>query len=90
MIKFINERELAEGLLNDKKLINDNTITRIRCYIKLLKQKGMSKTDIRNEIDNLMLEHYSGFVMGDWDDTTIFVKWLISILKLRIVSLEKW
>ena len=68
MIKFINERELAEGLLNDKKLINDNTITRIRCYIKLLKQKGMSKTDIRNEIDNLMLEYCSGFVMGDWDD----------------------
>ena len=68
MIKFINERELAEGLLNDKKLINDSTLPRIRAYIKLLKQKGMSKTDIRNEIDNLMLEYYSGFVMGDWDD----------------------
>ena len=68
MIKFINERELAEELLKDKKLINDNTVIRIRCYIKLLKQKGMSKTDIRNEIDNLMLEYCSGFVMGDWDD----------------------
>ena len=40
MIKFINERELAEGLLNDKKLINDSTLPRIRAYIKLLKQKA--------------------------------------------------
>ena len=69
MIKFINEKEMAEELYKNNKLINDNTLIRLRCYIKLLKQMNKTKTDIRNEIDNLMMEHYNGFVMGDWNDT---------------------
>ena len=69
MIKFINERKLAESLIDDNRLINDTTLPRIRCFIKLLKQEGMSKTDIRNSVDKLMMDNYQGFVMADWDET---------------------
>ena len=40
MIKFINEKEMAEELYKNNKLINDNTLIRLRCYIKLLKQNN--------------------------------------------------
>lgn len=67
MIKLINEENIAKELVENYKLINKDTLTKIRCYIKYLKKGGYTKRDIRNKIDELMLKYYEGFVMADWD-----------------------
>jgi hypothetical protein len=64
---FIDEKTIVEKLLKNKRLINTDTNRYIVAYIKYLKQSGRSKTDIRNELDDLMLTYYSGFIMADWD-----------------------
>lgn len=67
---LINERELGQKIEEDNSKINENTNVGLRCYIKYLKNdKKLNKTQIRNEIDRLMMENYKGFVMGDWDET---------------------
>ena len=67
---LINERELGLKIEQDNSKINENTNMALRCYIKYLKNdKKLNKTQIRNEIDRLMMESYKGFVMGDWDET---------------------
>lgn len=67
---LINERELGQKIEKDNSKINENTNVGLRCYIKYLKNdKKLNKTQIRNEIDRLMMENYKGFVMGDWDET---------------------
>ncbi|WP_133014927.1 hypothetical protein [Clostridium cuniculi] len=67
---LINERELGQKIEEDNGKINENTNVGLRCYIKYLKNdKKLNKTQIRNEIDRLMMENYKGFVMGDWDET---------------------
>lgn len=68
MINIVNERKLAESLAKNFDLINDNTYNRLVAYTKYLKQKGETKRNIRNIIDNLMERYYIGFVMADWDD----------------------
>lgn len=67
---LINEKELGQKIEEDNSKINENTNVGLRCYIKYLKNdKKLNKTQIRNEIDRLMMENYKGFVMGDWDET---------------------
>ena len=69
MIKFIDEEKVANDLVKNKSLINTDTLTKLRCYIKYLKNNKTSKKNIRNLVDELMLNNYDGFVMGDWDET---------------------
>ena len=64
---FTDERQIAEDLVKNKKTINENTNEKIVAYIKYLKQDKKSKTDIRNELDDLMIKNYKGFIMADWD-----------------------
>lgn len=68
MVKIINEKIIAEELVKNNKLINDDTLTKIRCYIKYLKTQKISKREIRNQLDDLMLKNYDGFIMADWDE----------------------
>ena len=67
MVKIINEEKIAKELIKNNKLINDDTLVKIRCYIKHLKHEGLSKREIRNELDNFMMDNYKGFIMADWD-----------------------
>lgn len=64
---FTDEKQIAEELIKNKKKINENTNEKIVAYIKYLKQNKKSKRDIRNELDDLMVKNYKGFVMADWD-----------------------
>lgn len=66
---FINEYEILEKLLKDNSLINVDTIVKVKLLVKHYKSQGLSKNEIRNEIDKFMMEHYNGFVLADWDDT---------------------
>ncbi len=36
--------------------------------IHILKEEGKNKTQIRNELDRIMMNNYKGFDMGSWDD----------------------
>lgn len=65
---FVNEENIAQNLLKNKKGINTNTREKIISYIKYLKKEGKTKNQIRNELDDFMTKNYSGFIMGDWDD----------------------
>lgn len=67
MIKIINEEIVAKELIENNKLINEDTITKIRCYIKYLKHDGITKREIRNKLDKFMMDNYKGFIMADWD-----------------------
>ena len=67
MIKIINEEIVAKELIKNNKLINEDTITKIRCYIKYLKHDGVTKREIRNRLDEFMMDNYKGFIMADWD-----------------------
>jgi hypothetical protein len=64
---FTDEKQIAEELVKNKKKINENTNEKIVAYIKYLKQNKKSKRDIRNELDDLMIKNYKGFIMADWD-----------------------
>ena len=67
---LINERELGLEVYNDKTKINENTNIKLKCYIKYLKNDlNLNKIQIRNLVDELMMDHYDGFIMGDWDET---------------------
>lgn len=63
---LIDERKIVEELLSDPYTINDSPQLKIRCYIKHLKQQGLKKDEIRNEVDKMM-EHLKGFKMYEWD-----------------------
>lgn len=67
MINFIDEEKVVEKLLKNKKVINNDTYTYLVAYTKYLKQKGISKSKIRDELDDLMYKHYAGFCMADMD-----------------------
>lgn len=67
MIKLINEETIANELINNSKTINEDTITKIRCYIKYLKHENITKREIRNKLDEFMMNNYNGFIMADWD-----------------------
>lgn len=64
---FTDERKIAEDLVKNKRMISENTNEKIIAYIKYLKQNKKSKRDIRNELDDLMIKNYKGFIMADWD-----------------------
>ena len=64
---FTDEQKIINELLANKRKINENTNEKIVTYIKYLKQSKKSKRDIRNELDDLMIKNYKGFIMADWD-----------------------
>jgi len=64
---FTDEKKIINDLLTNKRKINENTNERIVAYIKYLKQSNKNKRDIRNELDDLMIKNYKGFIMADWD-----------------------
>ena len=70
MNKLVDEREIALKLIKNYNGININTYQNLLCYTKYLKNETKkTKNEIRNELDSLMLNHYTGFVMADWDKT---------------------
>ena len=67
---YISERALAEQLqdeIDNKKTINENINSKLIAYVKLLKEQGMTKEDIRNRLDEIMLVHYKGVDMTAWN-----------------------
>jgi len=64
---FIDEKKVLESLLKNKKNINNNTYQKIIVYIKSLKEKNVKNVEIRNKVDELMNNYYTGFVMADWE-----------------------
>ena len=65
---FVNEEKLIKDLLKDNGLVNKNPRDYIVAYIKYLKnEKNLSKSDIRNELDNFLLSNLTGFIVADWD-----------------------
>ena len=67
---YISERALAEQLqdeIDNKKTINENINSKLIAYVKLLKEQGMTKEDIRNRLDEIMLAHYKGVDMTAWN-----------------------
>lgn len=67
---YISEKELALQLIDEvknKKYINKNIQSKLVAYVKLLKEEGLNKTQIRNNIDEIMMENYKGFDMVSWD-----------------------
>lgn len=67
---YISEKELALQLIDEvknKKYINKNIQSKLVAYVKLLKEEGLNKTQIRNKIDEIMMENYKGFDMVSWD-----------------------
>lgn len=69
MVMFIDEEKMAQELVENFRLINLDTYKRLQAYIKYLKHQKNTKNDVRNKIDELMMDYYSGFVMADWDAT---------------------
>lgn len=70
MITLIDEKEIAENLIKDFNSINFDTYKKLQCYTKYLKNETqMTKNEIRNELDEIMMKYYTGFVMADWDKT---------------------
>lgn len=70
MLQLINEKLIVEKLIKNKKEINNDTYTKLRCYTKYLKNvENKTKTEIRNSLDEIMTDYYIGFVMADWDKT---------------------
>lgn len=70
MLTLIDEKEIAEKLIKNFKDINIDTYKKLQCYTKYLKNETKkTKNEIRNELDNVMLGYYTGFVMADWDKT---------------------
>ena len=70
MTKLVDEKEIALKLIKNFNGININTYQNLLCYTKYLKNETKkTKNEIRNELDSLMLNYYTGFVMADWDKT---------------------
>ena len=65
---FIDERKILEKLLADPSDINFDTKIKIKILIKYYKNKGMTKNDIRNELDRFLMEHCVKFCYAEWDD----------------------
>ena len=68
---YISERDLANTLIeeiNNKQYINDNIHKKLIAYIKLLKEQKKNKTEIRNILDDIMMNYFKGFDMSSWDD----------------------
>ena len=66
---FVDEEKMLENLLANPSDINIDTKVKIKLLIKHYKRQGLSKNEIRRELDEFMMEHYRGFVLADWDDT---------------------
>lgn len=66
---LIDEKAILNKLLKNKKEINIDTYQKIVVYIKHLKSKGLNKIEIRNKIDELLLNNLDGFVYTDWDSS---------------------
>lgn len=64
---FVNEESMVNKLLKNPNTINNNTREKIIAYIKYLKKNNKTKNQIRNEIDEFMINYYSGFIVADWD-----------------------
>ena len=66
---FINEKKMVEDLIKNNKIINNNPRDYIVAYIKYLKnEKNKSKIEIRNLLDDFLINNLSGFVVADWND----------------------
>lgn len=65
---FIDEGRILEKLLADPNDINFDTKIKIKILIKYYKSKGMTKNEIRNELDNFLMEHCVKFCYAEWDD----------------------
>ena len=64
---FIDEEKILEELLVNPNTIAKDTNTKVKVLIKHYKREGLSKNEIRNELDNFLMEHFVGFVLADWD-----------------------
>ena len=64
---FIDEEKILEELLANPNTIAKDISTKVKILIKHYKREGLSKNEIRNELDNFLMEHFVGFVLADWD-----------------------
>ena len=66
---LIYEEEILKDFLKDKKTLPIDTHRKLIAYTKYLKKQGKSRTEIRNELEDVMEKYYIGFVLDDWDNT---------------------
>lgn len=66
---FIDEEKILEKLLANPDDINYDTKVKIKVLIKHYKKQGMSKNEVRNNLDEFMMKYCAGFILADWDDT---------------------
>ena len=64
---FIDEEKILEELLSNPDAIAKDIDVKVRVLIKHYKREGFSKNEIRNKLDNFLMEHFMGFVLADWD-----------------------
>lgn len=67
MINFIDERRLVDELIKRPKSINKDTCDKLKLLVKLFKEQGKTKSQVRDELDDFMYKYYNGFIMADWD-----------------------
>ena len=81
LYSFKNEKVMAESFIEllangERKeirnfLYKDNNITEVlKCYIKWMKEnkKGVSKNNIKQELETILREYYPKYVMVEWDN----------------------
>ena len=65
---FIDEEKILEKLLANPEDINYDTKVKIKVLIKHYKRLGMTKNDIRIELDKFLEEYCVLYCYADWDD----------------------
>ena len=64
---FIDEEKILEELLSNPDTIAKDISVKIKVLIKHYKREGFSKNEIRNKLDDFLMEHFAGFILADWD-----------------------
>ena len=82
---FIDEEKILEELLVNPNTIAKDTNTKVKVLIKHYKREGLSKNEIRNELDNFLMEHFVGFVLADWDKK--LKRWVNKYMKIIFMIL---
>ena len=65
---FIDEEKILEKLLANPEDVNYDTKVKIKVLIKHYKRLGMTKNDIRVELDKFLEEHCVLYCYAEWDD----------------------
>ena len=65
---FVDEEKILEKLLANPEDINYDTKVKIKVLIKHYKRLGMTKNDIRIELDKFLEEYCVLYCYADWDD----------------------